>query len=182
MPEEKKQWFAMRAYKKEKHAEEAIAAFAPLECFVAKQFVLRTYHGKKHRVVVPLIPSLVFVYGKKSDIQRFKAVHTYLQYISTGGHVEAKGPLVVPEKQMLDFITVAQQYESDIHYYTPGEVALVKGSKVKILGGVFEGVVGTLLEDKQAGDKKVLVSLPGNLGSISTTSIESELLEVVEDE
>ena len=179
-PEESVCWYAMRAYKNELRAEEAIRSISSLECFVAKRYELRTYHGKKVRKLVPLIPSLVFVRGVKQDIQRLKQRFQYFQYIGSSFGGEKFRALTVPDHQMKDFIKVAQEYESDVQYISTSEVALAKGTRVKVIGGIFDGIEGVVLYDKTRNSTKVVVSLPESLGSISTADISPELLEVIE--
>ena len=171
----------MRAYKSELEAEKALRSFNGLECFVAKHYDVRVYHGKRYRKLVPLIHSLVFVRGLRDDIRRFKSVYTYLQYISVRDGSRPSRPLTVPDRQMEDFMRVARSYESDIRFLSPSEVVLCKGSRVRIIGGPFHGVVGHLLRDKQRGSCKVVVSLPGNLGGLSTAEIAPEWLEPLDD-
>ena len=173
-------WYAMRAYKNELRAEEAIRAIPSLDCFVAKRYELRTYHGKKLRKLVPLIPSLVFVRGVKSEIQRLKQQYQYFQYIGSSFGGEKFKALTVPDKQMNDFIKVARESESDVQYLSLTEVALVKGTRVKVAGGVFDGVEGVVLYDKAKNNTKVVVSLPESLGSISTADISPEMLKIIE--
>ena len=57
--------------------------------------------------------------------------------------------LVVPDEQMQAFIKVANEYESDVKYMNASEVLLIKGSRVRIIGGTFDGVEGILLYDKE---------------------------------
>ena len=174
-------WYAMRAYKNEMRAEEAVQALPSLDCFVAKRYELRTYHGKKVRKLVPLIPSLVFVRGTKSDIQRLKLRYQFFQYIGSAFGGEKFRPLTVPDNQMADFMKVAGEYESGVQYVSPDEVALTKGTRVRVIGGVFDGVEGVMLYDKTKTGAKVVVSLPESLGSISTAEISPDLLEVIEE-
>ena len=174
-------WYAMRAYKNEMRAEDAVRAIPSLECFVAKRYELRTYHGKKLRKLVPLIPSIVFVRGTKTDIQRLKQRHQFFQYMGSSFGKERFKPLIVPDKQMADFIKVAGEHEADVQYMSPLEVALIKGARVRIIGGVFDGVEGVLLYDKAKNNGRVVVSLPESLGSISTAEIAPDLLETINE-
>lgn len=173
-------WYAMRAYKNEMRAEEAVRAIPSLECFVAKRYELRTYHGKRMRKLVPLVPSLVFVRGRKSEIQFLKQRYQFFQYIGTSAVGEKFRPLIVPDQQMADFVKVAGEYEADVQYLSPSESALIKGTRVRVLGGIFDGVEGVLLYDKAKNSSKVVVSLPESLGSISTAEISPDLLAVIE--
>lgn len=174
-------WYAMRAYKSERRVEELMKAQSTLECFVAKRYELRTYHGIRLRKLVPLIPSLIFIRGRKSDIQRFKQKHQCIQYMGSVAENGKFKALVVPDEQMQAFIKVANEYESDVKYMNTSEVLLIKGSRVRIIGGTFDGVEGILLYDKEKNSNRVVVSLPDNLGSITTADISLDLIEVLND-
>ena len=147
---------------------------------MAKRYELRTYHGKRMRKLVPLVPSLVFVRGRKSEIQYLKQRYQFFQYIGSATIGEKFRPLIVPDQQMADFIKIAGVYEADVQYLSPSEAALTKGTRVKVLGGVFDGVEGVLLYDKAKSSARVVVSLPESLGSISTAEISPDLLEIIE--
>ena len=54
---------------------------------------------------------------------------------------------------MRSFIAVSGNYEEQIVYLDPAVTALQKGDRVRITGGVFEGVEGIILRVK--GDRRV---------------------------
>ncbi len=58
--------------------------------------------------------------------------------------------MVVPEEQMRNFIAVAGNEDEQVLFMSPEEVALSKGDKVRITGGVFEGVEGQLMRVKNS--------------------------------
>ncbi len=103
-------WFVMRAYKSESMAEDVLSGEGGLEFFIPKHYVMRIFHGRKSKRLVPVIPSLVFVHASKDDILNFKKYHNFLQFVmwekSTG-----KECLVVPDDQMEDFIKVSSAHE-----------------------------------------------------------------------
>lgn len=170
-------WYVMRAYKKERQAEEALSGPDGLEFFIPKHYTLRTYHGHKQRQLVPAIPSLVFVHASRNDIQAFKERHPLLQYIvwnkSTG--IEF---LSVPDRQMRHFIRVAEQTEEDILYFQPGEVHLKKGTHVRVHGGPFDGIEGILIKVKGKRRRRVVIQLD-QVATIAAAEIEPDLIEVI---
>ena len=172
-------WYVMRAYKKERQAEEALSGPEGLEFFIPKRYALRTYHGHKQRQLVPAIPSLVFVHASRNDIQAFKLRHPLLQYImwnkSTGLEF-----LTVPDRQMAHFIRVAQQTEEDILYFQPDEIQLHKGAHVRVHGGPFDGVEGILLKVKGHRRRRVVIQID-QVATIAAAEIEPDLIEVLPD-
>ena len=98
---EPQQWFVMNAYKAEQRAEDNLRMARDIEYFIPKQYVLRTYHGRKERKLVPLIPNLVFIRARYSRIEEFKRVNTYLRYCTR--KIEGVNRIMkVPDKEMAD--------------------------------------------------------------------------------
>lgn len=170
-------WYVLRAYKKERLAEQLLSGADGLPHFIAKHYTLRTFHGRRQRVLSPAIPSLVFVHASRESIQAFKERHPLLQYVMWQ---KSTGPafLVVPDKEMDAFIRVASQYEEDILYFSPDEIDLRKGMRVRIHGGAFDQVEGTLLKVKGKRRKRVVIKLE-HVTAIAAAEIEPELIEVL---
>ena len=159
-------WYVMRAYKKERQAEEALSTPDGLEFFIPKRYALRTYHGHKQRHLVPAIPSLVFVHASRNDIMWNKS--TGLEF------------LTVPDRQMAHFIRVAQQTEEDILYFQPDEIQLHKGAHVRVHGGPFDGIEGILLKVKGHRRRRVVIQID-QVAAIAAAEIEPDLIEVLPD-
>ena len=85
---------------------------------------------------------------------------------------------VVPEEQMRNFIAVAGNEDEQVLFMSPEEVALSKGDKVRITGGVFEGVEGQLMRVKNSRGKRVVVKIDG-ITAVATASIPSALVEKI---
>ena len=170
-------WYVMRAYKAEKKAEEVLAA-AGIEHYVPKTYALRIYHGVKSKHLVPAIPSMVFVHASRDRIVEFKqAGGNFLQFVTWKQGNESV-PLVVPDRQMEDFIRVSGQYELNTVYLRPDEVDLAKGTKVRILGGLLDGVEGVFLRVKGKRDKRLVVWVERVIAT--AVDISPELIQVIE--
>lgn len=173
-------WYVMRVYKRELQAEEALNSAYGLEHFVPKMFSTRTRHGKEERVLKPSIPGIVFVHANRKEIHRFKEYFPVMQYFYQKCHIGLEKPLTVPDKEMQNFILIAQQMLQDISYHDPDEIQLCKGDKVRITGGVFEGLEGTLLRVKGKRSKRVVVKIEGVV-AISSAEIQKDFIERIED-
>jgi transcription antitermination factor NusG len=86
-------------------------------------------------------------------------------------------PVVIPDAQMRSFILVAGSHEEAILYVEPAELHLAKGQKVRITGGVFEGVIGEFVRIRH--DRRVVVNIEGVM-AVATTFISPSLVEPVE--
>ncbi|MGM9824168.1 MAG: transcriptional regulator, partial [Muribaculaceae bacterium] len=90
---------------------------------------------------------------------------------------ETHQPVVIPRKQMDNFIAVAGNYNEQLLYIENDPIILHKGDKVRITGGLFEGAIGTLMRIK--GNRRVVVSIPGVI-AVATTDIHPSLIEKIE--
>ena len=69
-------------------------------------------------------------------------------------------------------------YDEAVIYVEPEELKLVKGTKVRITGGVFEGAVGEFVRLRH--DRRVVVNIEGVM-AVATTFIHSSLIEPIEN-
>lgn len=177
--EEKKavRWYVMRAYKCEAKAESVLANVPELEFYMPKREVVRTYHGKKQVTKVPVIPSLFFLHGRRIDIQPVKDEHPFIQY-AMSGRGDDRRFMTVPDKQMEDFIRVA---ESDCakRFLKPEDVDLTKGARVRIASGAFTGLCGTFVRVKGNRKRTVVVMLDKLMGV--SVEISSDIIEKVKE-
>lgn len=173
------QWFVMRAYKCEGKAERRLAEDGGLEYFIPKRYAVRSYHGVKSRRLVPAIPSLVFVRASREQIVRFKRDNNFLQYIMrrSGGVSEA---MTVPDSEMDNFIRVSSHPEENLRYLRPEEINLRKGARIRVIGGVFDGVEGVFVKTEGVRDRRVVVLLEGILAV--SVQIHPDLIEVLPQE
>jgi transcription antitermination factor NusG len=84
---------------------------------------------------------------------------------------------IVPAAQMRNFMTIVGAVEEPIIYLSYEEVRLKAGTKIRIIGGAFEGVEGVFMRIQ--GHKRVVVSLP-NLFSVATAFIAPEFIVPLE--
>ena len=156
-------WYVMRAYKCEAYAEECLQAADGLEYFIPKHYKVQSYHSKKIRRLVPVIPSLVFVHATRAEILAFKKNHNFLQFAMWKKQTGTEF-IVVPEAEMENFIRVASCIEENVVYYAPGEIQLKKNSRVRIHGGTFDGVEGHFQKVVGSRSRRLVVVLDGVLG------------------
>lgn len=172
------QWFAMRAtYKRELLAKDYLTSKG-FEVFLPMKTVIKVVRGIKRKLSVPAINSLIFVYAQKEMLQQAKWGVEYLQYITRkedGKNV----PIVVPQRQMEQFIQVVQDDTIDKTFFAPGEVDLSTGTRVRVHGGPFDGYEGVLLKVKGKRKKQFCLDIP-NIITLNTVIEKLDLLEVVE--
>ena len=156
-------WYAMRAtYRRELDAMRLLEK-EKLGCFIPMQYKISVKKGKKVRVLMPVIHNLVFVHACPSEVKRVKSQINYLQYIT----------------DMQRFIAVAGTYNDHLLYFQPDELNLSKGTRVRIIGGDFEGQEGLFLKVKGARDRRVVIEIQGVI-AVAMATIHPDLIEVIE--
>lgn len=172
------QWFAMRAtYKREFMAQEYLQQKG-MEVFIALKKEIKTIRGIKRKVTVPAINSLIFVKAIKEELQQAKLGVEYLQYI-TRKEEGRNVPITVPQRQMEQFMQVVQDDTIDKTFFSTNEVNLTVGTKVKVHGGAFDGVEGTLVKIKGKRKKQFFIHIE-SIVAVNAVIENVELLEVIE--
>lgn len=169
-------WFVMRAYKCESKAEERLSDEEGIKYFIPKHYAVRVYHGVKSKRLVPVIPSLVFVRSDRKRLSKFKKENNFIQYVmertSNGSEY-----MIVPDNQMDNFIKVASRPEENLRYFSPEEIDVRKGTPVRIIGGIFDGVEGVFMRTEGVRDRRVVVLLKGVLAV--SAKVHPDLIEVL---
>ena len=162
MSESPYQWFAMRAtYKREFVAQEYLASKG-IEVFIPLRTEVKVIRGIKRKVTLPAINSLIFVYAQKEQIQKAKFGLDYLQYLTR--KMDGKNiPIIVPADQMELFKKVVEDDTIDKTYFSPGEVNLAEGTRVKVHGGALDGYEGVLMKIKGRRNKQFFLDVEGVL-------------------
>lgn len=154
------QWYAMRATYHREMAVKALLDNAGIECYLPITHCLKMQHGRRIRVEIPLVSSLIFVHAHKERLQRLKAHVPHLQYMTT--RLSGKNvPIVVPQKQMDDFILITSNASRNLLFFRPGELDLKKGTPIRLHGGTLDGVQGTFVKIAGRRNRRVVVEVEG---------------------
>ena len=158
-------------------AEKALSLENELDFYLPKHFVLRRYASGMKRVLVPLLPSMVFVRGRFSEVHRFQSIYSFIGFatLPKDGH---RTPIVVPDPDMENFRIVADKCRDDLTYYSPREMKMHKGEYIRIIGGLFDGAVAKLVKVPGKRNRKLVVELPG-IAEVATTSIEPQFVRKI---
>lgn len=111
-----------------------------IECYIPTRSVIRELRNRRLQVEVPVIRNLIFVHTTKSEA--CAASNDYgipLYYIRD---LDTRSMLVVPDKQMEDFIRVMRLMRQEVAI---GECPLAVGRKVMVVKGDLCGVEGELV-------------------------------------
>jgi len=174
---EQKVWYAIRVtFNREMKVKDDLD-LRGIESFIPMKYVMGTRRGRRVKKLVPTIHNLIFFHIEPSLMKQYKATTRLpIRYIMNPA---TKKPVVVPDREMKNFIAVAGTYEEQLVYITPKPGQFTRGDRVRILGGPFEGAEGVLQRVK--GDSRVIVTVQG-LVAVATTAIHPSLLEKIPKE
>lgn len=171
------QWYALRITYSREIALQTYLKEQNIENFIPMRYDYVVKNGQRVRKLVPAIHNLVFVRSTRKKIDEIKEENAFslpLRYIMDR---ETRLPIIVPEIQMQHFISVAGNYDQQLIYLPATEALLKKGDRVRITGGIFEGVEGVFVRIK--GDRRVMVSIQGVM-AVATAFIHPSLIERIE--
>ena len=121
------------------------------------------------KVEKPVIPNLIFIHSDYNTclslVNEYKLSMNYLL------NLETRQLLVVPDKQMQDFMFLLDFSEDAVQVLNEN---LRQGDRVRVIKGEFAGIEGELIRIK--GHKRVVVRLEGAF-SLATTYIPGSYLE-----
>lgn len=98
-----RQWFALRVtYARELKIKDYLDS-QQIECYVPMQYEMRTRGERRRRMLVPAVHNLLFVHIDAATLRELKATDLPIRYMMDR---ETRRPIVIPDKQMEDFIRI----------------------------------------------------------------------------
>jgi len=164
-------WFAAKTRpRQEKFIKERLNTLGIVN-FIPLRTEVRQWKTRKKKVLIPVIPHLVFV---QSDYDTCFEIpnqyHIKIWYIKD---YITKRNLIVPDKQMEDFMFLLNSKEGNVKIIN---TELEKGDRVVVKEGSFKGIEGELI--RVENKSKVVVHLEGIIAI--SVEIESAFLEKIE--
>lgn len=171
-----KSWFVLRVtYSREMKVKEYLES-EHIQCFVPLRYIYTIRKGKRERKLVPVVNNLIFVYSTRSELDELKRTSILMPLIRYVMDCEKKLPMIVPDKQMEDFMAVAGQLDEQIIYLSPDEVHLKEGDRVRINSGIWQGVEGVFV--KMKGGMRVIVSIEGFM-AVATIALHPSMVDKI---
>ena len=178
--DEKAVWFAMSApYRRELRAKQFLEE-RDIECFVPMRYaIVEKGCGIKQRKMVPAIHNLIFVHTTTERIKRLKQGVDFLQYRTKP--VNGKNvPIIVPDRQMNQFIAATKEFNEDIIYLQPDEIDLKKGTRIRVHGGTLDGAEGLFMKIQGKRNRRVVILIEG-VTAFATAEINLDLIELIRE-
>ena len=172
-------WYAMRVpYRNELKVQLKLQEKG-IETFVPKRRKIVKKRGKTSYELMPAVNNLIFVHSSLSVIKGLKQEILNLQYLVNKSEGESI-KIVVRDNEMQRFIRVVENFEEEITYLSPEEVNIEKGTRVRIIGGNFDGVEGIFVKVKGKRNKRVVVMLD-KLLAVVMAEVDLDLIEVIKN-
>ncbi len=168
-------WYVMKTTFKRELKAKAILDARSIENFIAMTRKVVTIGTKRRMATVPAIHNLIFVKCDGAQLQQIKAEINFLHNTLT----KVNGvltPIIVPSKDMEQFIGVATKSLEKLIYLDILETNLSKGTRVRITGGEFVGYEGVLMKVKGARDRRVVLSIEGVV-AVAMATIDADMIE-----
>ena len=144
-----------------------------IDTYLAMHDAEKEKNGKKKREREPLIPNLLFAHATKKEIDPALAApgNAYLSYYYDHFRTNADGknpPLIVPDKQMDNFIRLTSIDSDHILFVDRSQCHFKNGDHVIVTDGDFRGIEGRIA--RVARQQRVVIEIDG-IGCITTAYI-----------
>lgn len=166
-----RKWYAMSSpYGREMQAVKTLSTEEEVDTFVPMERYERMIGQKSRTRKVsqrPIVRNLLFVKATEFRMRQLKQEYNSLLQFKVkpqlgGGFI----PVIVPDKQMEDFMRLYDSPNLKLQFYKPEEIEdlhLRPNAKVRIEDGVFAGVEGYYQQVKGARGKRFVVKIEGML-------------------
>ena len=150
-----------------------------LECFVPLRYEVKTVKGHRERTMVPALSGLMFIKGTLEDLKEALKFRKHGLFLRKSTFTNKEEYLTISDHDMQNFIAVTEKAGEKITYYSPDEIQLRPGDKIRVSGGLYDGREGIIMRVKGKRRKQLVVSIPGIL--IASVELEPELVEVLSE-
>jgi transcription antitermination factor NusG len=140
--------------------------------------VVMDKRARRIKKFVPVVRDLIFIHTTMASMLALKQQHESLRNIYIPTEEGKKRIVVISDEQMENFMKVTRTLSDGLLFFTPDEVNLSKGVRVRIHGGQFDGLEGTFVKVKGVRDRRVVVELSGVI-VVATCALKCDLIEVL---
>lgn len=172
---EDKVWYVMRSIFKTELKTKAKLDGAGIRAFIPMACRVKIVNGRRCKIQTPIIRNLLFVYSDEKTLAPFLAADSKFQYTYRRGGRENE-PLIVPDSQMRQFIKAVEASVRPL-YFTPAELNIAKGTKIRIIGGPFDGTVGLFMKVRGARAKRLVIQIADALAV--AVDVNPDMIEVM---
>ena len=172
-------WYALRvSYSRELKVQDKLNSLG-IRTFVPMMWKRKEVEGKVVKTLVPAVNNLCFAYSTRERLREFISSYGEKSPVHFIWNRATRNPVIVPERQMNDFMQVASTMDEDLIYLTEISAKLREGQTVRVKNGPLAGITGKIVRIRKS--RRILVELPGTL-AIASTYVRMEDVEVLEEE
>ena len=174
--ESKIYWYPVRVFFGRAELIKTALSDADTEYFYPTRLVEKPTPAGLQFVPEPLVRSLIFVRTTRENLHllRTKFGGTISPYYDKAEHM----PLVVPDKQMDQFIKLCEMRDSGLEYLGGDDPKYHEGDRVRVTEGIFKGFEGHVKRIRH--DRKLIVTIEG-VAAFATRFIPPSCLEKIEE-
>jgi transcription antitermination factor NusG len=178
-------WYPMRVtYSRELQAK-AFLESVGVECFIPMRYEQIEGHHPRHQELRPAVRNLIFVHASQSQITEMKMTRREmapLRYMmrpihDDGGQTFRREIIVVPDRQMENFMRVASVVDDRVFYIENLDFAGKPGQRVRVVDGDFAGVEGIIKRVKK--NKRVVVQIE-HVAAVAIAFLPSAYIEILD--
>ena len=184
-------WFVLRAsYGREVKVRDMLINLG-IYAHVAQRYEKRLVKGKPKKVLVSLLPNLLFAYIPKVKAQSYIRGHDsalstlasfyYNHFEKDEYDSEKNPPLTVSEKEMVSFVRTTSTNSEHLKVVDMEKCRFLSDNKnkmVEVIRGDYRGVIGRIA--RVAGQQCIVVSIANGRWNISTDYIPTPYLRVLD--
>ena len=176
-------WYALRTtYGREKKAYDYLVS-NNVKAFYPTIKTVKNVEGQRTAVEESRLPNIFFAYGKEDEIKSFvydnvnlPYLRFYYRHIHEGARI-SKEPLIVPDYQIEGLKIICASQAEDIILELSEIKQFKVGQKVRIIDGIFKGVVGKVA--RYRGQQRVAIVIDGLL-TIASAYVPSAFIEIID--
>ena len=174
MSGEEKHWYGLNVtYACEIKAKKRFDAQG-IECFLPMRYSERSFRGRTKRLLVPAFRNLIFV---RTDEKTLRALVRQGDIpVRCLMDRATRRPAVVSDREMADFIAVAESGLTDAAPLAADAQTLRSGERVRIAEGPLRGVEGLLL--RTGNGERIAVQVAGV--AVLTVTLPAQSVEKIE--
>lgn len=175
-------WYVLRAtYRRELKAYDYLISKG-VQAFCPTIEVVKEINGKRKTITESRLPNIFFAFGTEEQIKKFvydnvnlPFLRFYYQHVHTNCKLK-KIPLVVPEEQMKSLKIICEAEVNDVIVSSTSISKFKEGQLVRVVDGVFRGVVGRVA--RYQGQQRIAVTV-NELLTVCTAYVPKAFIELV---
>lgn len=181
---EEVRWYVMCCHYRSETSVREMLNDNKMEFFQAQRLVIKKHNGHKEKVMQSAIPGIFFVHASYNDLKPLTKLecHAHLAFKLNICNLKEEKYIIVPDREMHNFMTVARAYDEHPQYLSIDEPGLNeklrKGLHVRVIGGPFDGYDGKFVQLCRGQRRQLVVVLDGI--TAITAKISPDFVEVVE--